>query len=158
VTETRERIIRLGDYMNGRFSVDEEFVAERLEHDLDGVSIVMRRTYGGKPQGHVHLNIPEQLLSETAAAHLRAQSLRQFYSGHEPWPPPTRNPAAESFDTIAAARLKKTARPYHDPLRDSVKQFAEEALTDPNFWSNARASETSRDYIARRLIEMLEGL
>jgi hypothetical protein len=92
-----DHIVRLGDYANGKFSNSALYEVVSVEHDREGVSLVLQVI--GEPQApdypkrHFHVNIPTGLVIQIAARHAEAQNDREFY-GHDPWPPVAASPPA----------------------------------------------------------------
>jgi len=88
----RGHLVRFGDYANGKFSNSAVYEVERVEHDLEGVSLVINGpleepTAKDYPNRHFHINIPTHLLEELAKSHASAQRAKSYYPGHDPsWP------------------------------------------------------------------------
>jgi hypothetical protein len=75
--------VRFGDYLNGEFREEASYGVDRVEHDQEGVSLILRplQTRIGYPTGHIHLNISTQMLYRLGADHERAKMLGDLYPG-----------------------------------------------------------------------------
>lgn len=76
--------ISLGDYSNGRFCVRAGYDISRVEHDAEGISVILEVPEGDKVFGHhVHLNLSADVLRRLARDHELARSEGDYYPGRQ---------------------------------------------------------------------------
>lgn len=77
-------VVRFGDYSNGRFCERAGYDISRVEHDAEGVSIILDVPEGDNVFGHhVHLNISADVLRRLARDYELARSEGNYYPGRQ---------------------------------------------------------------------------